>query len=67
MARPYRVWGSPVLPAVFVVSAAVVLCSSFAGNLRGSLIGSVLILLGLPLYEWIRRRYGQAEAAGTGT
>jgi APA family basic amino acid/polyamine antiporter len=59
MARPYRVWGYPVLPAVFVVSAAVVLYSSFAGNLKGSVIGSLLILLGLPLYEWIRRRYAQ--------
>ena len=55
--RPYRVWGYPVLPAVFVLSAAVVLVSSFKGNLQGSLIGSGLILLGLPLYEWIRRRY----------
>ena len=60
MARPYRVWGYPVLPAVFVLSAAVVLYSSFAGNLRGSLIGTGLILLGLPLYEWIRRRYRKA-------
>jgi basic amino acid/polyamine antiporter, APA family len=57
MARPYRVWGYPVLPAVFVLSAAVVLYSSFAGNLQGSLIGTGLILLGLPLYEWVRRRY----------
>ena len=62
MARPYRVWGYPVLPAVFVISAAVVLYSSFKGNLQGSLIGSGLILLGLPLYEWIRRRYGQNAA-----
>jgi len=57
MARPYRVWGYPVLPAVFVLCAAVVLYSSFVGNLKGSLIGSGLILLGLPLYEWIRTRY----------
>jgi APA family basic amino acid/polyamine antiporter len=57
MARPYRVWGYPVLPAVFVLSAAVVLYSSFRGNLQGSLIGTGLILLGLPLYEWIRYKY----------
>jgi APA family basic amino acid/polyamine antiporter len=63
MTRPYRVWGYPVLPAVFVLSAAVVLYSSFAGNLQGSLIGSGLILLGLPLYEWIRRRYGRPGPA----
>ena len=62
MARPYRVWGYPVLPAVFVLSAAAVLYSSFKGNLQGSLIGSGLILLGLPLYEWIRRRYGRQQS-----
>jgi basic amino acid/polyamine antiporter, APA family len=54
--RPYRVWGYPLLPAIFVLCSLVVLIASFAGNLRGSLIGSGLILLGLPLYEWIRRR-----------
>jgi APA family basic amino acid/polyamine antiporter len=64
MARPYRVWGYPVLPAAFVLCAAVVLVSSFAGNLWGSLIGTGLILLGLPLYEWIRRRYGAGVVAG---
>ncbi|WP_263357447.1 APC family permease [Acidicapsa ligni] len=57
MARPYKVWGYPVLPAVFVLCSAAVLVSSYIGNLRGSLIGTGLILLGLPLYEWIRRRY----------
>jgi APA family basic amino acid/polyamine antiporter len=57
-ARPYRVWGYPVLPAVFVLSAGVVLYSSFVGNLQGSLIGTGLIFLGLPLYEWVRWRYG---------
>jgi APA family basic amino acid/polyamine antiporter len=64
MARPYRVWGYPLLPAAFVLCAAVVLVSSFAGNLYGSLIGTGLILLGLPLYEWIRRRYQPPVAVG---
>jgi APA family basic amino acid/polyamine antiporter len=54
--RPYRVWGYPLLPAVFVLCSGVVLVSSFVGNLTGSLIGSLLILLGLPLFEWIRRQ-----------
>jgi APA family basic amino acid/polyamine antiporter len=40
-----------------VLCSAAVLVSSFEGNLSGSLIGTGLILLGLPLYEWIRRRY----------
>ena len=61
MPRPYRVWGYPVLPAVFVLCSAAVLVSSYAGDLQGSLIGTALILLGLPFYEWIRRRYGSAS------
>jgi APA family basic amino acid/polyamine antiporter len=60
--RPYRVWGYPVLPAVFVISAAIVLYSSFVDNLKGSLIGTFLILLGLPLYEWVKRRYAGPTA-----
>ena len=56
--RPYRVWGYPVLPAIFVFCAAAVLISSYAGNLEGSLIGTVLILLGLPVFYLVRKRYG---------
>jgi APA family basic amino acid/polyamine antiporter len=56
--RPYRVWGYPVLPAIFVVCAGAVLVSSFAGNLKGSLMGTSLILLGLPVLWLVRRRYG---------
>ncbi len=56
-ARPYRVWGYPVLPAIFVVCAAAVLVSSYASNLKGSLIGTALILLGLPVLWLVRRKY----------
>jgi APA family basic amino acid/polyamine antiporter len=58
LARPYRVWGYPVLPGLFVVCAAAVLVWSFAGNLEGSLIGTVLILLGLPVLWIVRKLYG---------
>jgi basic amino acid/polyamine antiporter, APA family len=55
--RPYRVWGYPWLPAVFVVCAAAVLVSSYSSNLKGSLIGTGLILLGLPVMWIVRLRY----------
>ena len=58
MARPYRMWGYPVLPAIFVVCAAAVLVSSFASNLEGSLIGTGLIVAGLPVLWVVRRMYG---------
>jgi len=63
MARPYRVWGYPVLPAIFVVCAAAVLVWSYAGNLEGSLIGTGLILLGLPVLWMVRRGYGRDPLA----
>ena len=34
LARPYRVWGYPVLPALFVLAAAVLLVYSYAENYR---------------------------------
>jgi APA family basic amino acid/polyamine antiporter len=62
MPRPYRVWGYPVLPMLFILAAAVLLVYSYADNLKNSLIGTGLILLGLPLYVWIRQRYSPGVA-----
>ena len=56
--RPYRVWGYPVLPALFVACATAVLVWSFAGNLEGSLIGTALIVAGLPVLWIVRKCYG---------
>jgi APA family basic amino acid/polyamine antiporter len=53
--RPYKVWGYPILPAIFVLCATAVLISSYLGNLKGSLLGTALILLGLPVL-WIVRQ-----------
>jgi basic amino acid/polyamine antiporter, APA family len=54
--RPFRAWGYPVLPALFILAAATVLGYSFVGNLRNSLIGSAVILAGLPIFFAIRGR-----------
>ncbi len=58
LARPYRVWGYPLLPAIFVVCAGTVLVWSYKNNLNGSLLGTALILLGLPVLWFVRKRYG---------
>ena len=60
--RPYRMWGYPVLPALFVVCAAAVLVSSFGSNLEGSLIGTGLIVAGLPVLWLVRRMYGPSSS-----
>ena len=59
--RPYRVWGYPVLPAFFVLAAGILLFYSYAENWKNSLIGTAIILLGLPLFGWIKDKH----SAGT--
>jgi APA family basic amino acid/polyamine antiporter len=53
--RPFRSWGYPVVPALFIVAAAILLYYSFAGNLRSSLLGTLIILAGVPLYLVFRK------------
>jgi APA family basic amino acid/polyamine antiporter len=55
-AATYQVPGYPVVPALFCLASAALLWYSYQANLRDSLIGTALILLGLPLYEFFRRR-----------
>jgi APA family basic amino acid/polyamine antiporter len=61
--RPYRVWGYPILPALFVLCATAVLISSYTDNLKGSLLGTALILLGLPVLWIVRKTFAKAEPA----
>jgi APA family basic amino acid/polyamine antiporter len=55
--RPYRTLGYPVVPAMFVLGALVLLFSTAVERPRESLMGIGLILLGLPFYfYWSKRR-----------
>ncbi|MBB6144974.1 APA family basic amino acid/polyamine antiporter [Silvibacterium bohemicum] len=60
-ATTYRVWGYPVVPILFVVAAAVLLYYSYAENLKNSLLGTAVILLGVPLYYALRPRQATAS------
>jgi APA family basic amino acid/polyamine antiporter len=60
----YRMIGYPVVPALFVATAAVLLCYTFASNVRDSIGGLIVILLGVPVYFWFaQRRKGEAAAS----
>jgi APA family basic amino acid/polyamine antiporter len=48
--RPYRVPGYPVLPLLFVVASAVLLYYTFTDNVRNSVLGSLVILAGIPVF-----------------
>lgn len=59
--RPYRTWGYPIVPALFVVAAAALLCYTFAANLRNSIWGCVVILAGIPIFLYFARRRSMAK------
>jgi APA family basic amino acid/polyamine antiporter len=48
--RPYRTWGYPVLPALYVLVASFFLVYILIGDPRNSGLGLILTALGLPLY-----------------
>jgi basic amino acid/polyamine antiporter, APA family len=54
--RPYSLQGYPVVPALFILAAVVLLVFSFADQPRNSLIGTGVILLGIPAYFFFRGR-----------
>jgi APA family basic amino acid/polyamine antiporter len=54
--RPYRTWGYPVVPLLFVIAAAVLLYYTFTENLRNSAGGVVVILAGVPIYLYFAKK-----------
>jgi len=48
--RPYRTWGYPVVPLLFFVIAEAVVINVFVSSFLKSLVGSLIILGGLPLF-----------------
>jgi APA family basic amino acid/polyamine antiporter len=54
--RPYSIWGYPVLPALFILAAAVLLVFSFADQPRNSLVGTAIILLGIPVHYLLQKQ-----------
>jgi basic amino acid/polyamine antiporter, APA family len=54
--RPYRTMGYPLVPAFFIGTAALLLYYTFTSNLENSVGGVVVILLGIPVYLWFRRK-----------
>ena len=55
--RGYRVWGYPLIPALFIISSFAIVANQIVSDLRESLFGLSLVLLGLPIYYlWSRKR-----------
>lgn len=54
--RPYRTWGYPVVPALFLMVAAWLIVNTVMTSPRQSLSGLALMALGLPFYLYWSRR-----------
>jgi APA family basic amino acid/polyamine antiporter len=61
--RPYRVFGFPVIPALFVAVAAWLVTNSLYTRPVEGFVGAMLILAGLPLYAYYRRKIAAAGTA----
>jgi basic amino acid/polyamine antiporter, APA family len=72
--RPYKAWGYPAVPALFIVAAGILLFYTFAENLKYPMIptaligppvnslssgGALVILLGVPVFWWFASRRKQ--------
>jgi basic amino acid/polyamine antiporter, APA family len=58
--RPYRCWGYPWVPGLFVAGALALTINIWIDRPGRSSIGFLLILAGLPFYRWWSSRYPQA-------
>jgi APA family basic amino acid/polyamine antiporter len=55
-ARPYKVWGYPYTPILFVIFSAVFLLNTIISDTQNAMMGVLLILLGLPIYFYKKIR-----------
>ena len=59
--RPYRTWGYPLVPAIFIAAAAVLLYYTFTENIRNSAWGVAVIAAGVPIYLYFAQRKSAAR------
>jgi APA family basic amino acid/polyamine antiporter len=62
--RPYRVWGYPVVPALFVLFCAALIIITCINHPREAALGTILMLTGVPMWFWWTRGGGPKPVAG---
>jgi APA family basic amino acid/polyamine antiporter len=59
--RPYKVWGYPVVPAVFILFCIGLFFNTIITRPREAAIGMILIFSGIPVYFFLKRKYSKTE------
>jgi basic amino acid/polyamine antiporter, APA family len=60
--RPYRVWGYPWVPIVFLLASVLMVANALITDLRNTGVTFLVILAGVPVY-WLRERLTRAPEA----
>src|SRR5690348_2532173 len=58
--RPYRAFGYPVIPSLYIVAAAAIMFALLLYQTKTAGAGLVIVLLGVPVYLWLRQTSGFA-------
>ena len=56
--RPYKAWGYPIIPALFILFCAVLVIITWFTKPREAGIGMMLVLIGIPMYFYWKRKTG---------
>jgi APA family basic amino acid/polyamine antiporter len=54
--RPYKMWGYPVLPALFILFCIGLIVNTLITQPREALFGLFLMLTGVPFWWWFNRK-----------
>ncbi len=54
--RPYKVWGYPIVPALFIVFCFVLVMNTIVARPREAVLGISLILTGVPVFLYLNRK-----------
>ena len=63
-ARPYRVWGYPWVPLLFVAGSVYLVINTLIERPAESIAGLGLLAIGIPAYLYWSRRRAPAAASG---
>lgn len=59
--RPYKTWGFPLVPILYILVALFFIIYILVGDIRNSGMGLLIILLGVPVYYLTRKKFRSNE------
>jgi APA family basic amino acid/polyamine antiporter len=54
--RPYKAWGYPIVPSLYILITSLICIDLLVFSFTNSIIGIVIILLGIPVYYLFRKK-----------